>query len=335
MLARLPLVAAPMAGGPSTVALAQAVAGAGAFPFLAAGYKTAAQMGAEVDALQELGLPFGVNLFVPQEPVISAESYASYAAELQAEAAIYGLSLPPVPKHDDDAWDEKLAVLLRNPAPVVSLTFGLPSLENILALQAVGTKVYATVTTVSEARMACLAGVDALVVQGASAGGHSAAFDQNSSERRVGTGELLGDIAAAVQVPLIAAGGVDGPAAVRGLLEAGAAAVAVGTLLLRTDEAGTNQTYRAALGNQAFTETVVTRAFTGRNARALRNGFVDRHSPSAPAGYPQIHHLTRGLRSAASTAGDTERAHFWAGTGFKEATEGPASEVVKWLVKGL
>lgn len=130
---------------------------------------------------------------------------------------------------------------------------------------------------------------------------------------------------------MIAAGGVDGPEAVESLLAAGAVAVAVGTLLLRTDEAGTSPTHRQALADPAFTETVLTRVFTGRPARALRNGFIDRHQASAPTAYPALHHLTRELRQAAGKGSDTDRLHLWAGTGHRHAPTGPAANAVRWL----
>jgi NAD(P)H-dependent flavin oxidoreductase YrpB (nitropropane dioxygenase family) len=132
-------------------------------------------------------------------------------------------------------------------------------------------------------------------------------------------------------LPLVAAGGVDGPAAVRRLLDAGAERVAVGTLLLRTDEAGTSAAHRAALADPAFAETAITRVFTGRPARALRNGFIDRHERHAIDAYPAVHHLTRGLRQAAAAAGDTDRLHLWAGTGWRRARTGRAGDVISWL----
>ncbi len=119
------------------------------------------------------------------------------------------------------------------------------------------------------------------------------------------------------------AGGVDGPSRVRQLLAAGAEAVAVGTLLLRTDESGASATHRAALADPRFTRTVITHAFTGRPARGLHNGFIERHEKRAPYGYPALHHLTRGLRAAAAAEGDADRVHLWAGTGFRSAPTGP------------
>lgn len=320
-----------MAGGPTTPALATAVAEAGAFPFLAGGYKAPDALGAEVAQLRGSGRPFGVNLFVPGDQAVDAAAFAAYAARLEPEAAAHGVTLDPHPVRDDDAWEAKLALLLAEPVPVVSLTFGLPSLHDVAALQHRGTRVLATVTTPDEARASQAVGVDGVIAQGTDAGGHSGTHDPARTPVAISTEALLRSVLAAVDLPVIAAGGVDGPAAVRSLLAAGAEAVAVGTMLLRTDEAGTSPTHRSALGDPSFTETVVTRAFTGRPARALRNGFVDRHDAAAPSEYPAVHHLTRQLRSAAGMAGDTDRLHLWAGTGYSSAPTGPAAHVVRWL----
>jgi NAD(P)H-dependent flavin oxidoreductase YrpB (nitropropane dioxygenase family) len=146
---------------------------------------------------------------------------------------------------------------------------------------------------------------------------------------------LVRDIIAITSLPVLAAGGVDGPERVRDLMAAGAQDVAVGTLLLRTDESGASQVHRDALADPAFTQTVITRAFTGRPARALRNAFIDAHDAAAPTGYPAVHHLTRGLRQAAVRAGDPHRVHLWAGTGFRHAGTGPAEAVITGLAAGL
>lgn len=330
----LPIVAAPMAGGPSTVELASAVADAGGFPFLAGGYKTPQAMADEIHRLRARTSRFGVNLFVPQQDRPDAAALAEYAARLQPEADRYGLTLDPVPVEDDDAWAAKLELLIDDPVPVVSLTFGLPSADDIAALRRAGSRVLASVTTTQEARASHEAGVDGLVVQGPGAGGHSATHDPARVPDHLSTSDLVAGIREAVDLPIVAAGGVDGPDAVRALLDAGAEAVAVGTLLLRTDEAGTSAIHRAALADRRFEETVLTRAFTGRAARALRNQFTDTYTDGAPVGYPAVHHLTRGLRAAAAEAGDADLVHLWAGTGWRQAREGSAADVIRWLAEG-
>jgi nitronate monooxygenase len=105
----------------------------------------------------------------------------------------------------------------------------------------------------------------------------------------------------------------------------------VGTVLLRTDESGASPVYKAAMAERAEYETVVTRAFTGRPARALPNLFTQRYNAAAPSGYPAIHHLTSPLRRAAATAGDAERINLWAGTGHRHASSEPAASVLARL----
>lgn len=332
---RLPLVAAPMAGGPTTVALAAAVASAGAFPFLAGGYQTAEALSAQIKQLRRTVLSFGVNLFVPSPFVVEAAVVRAYAAELQVDADRYGLQLEPVASYDDDRWEDKLALLRKDPVAAVSFTFGLPPPEVIASLHRAGSQVWATVTTASEAVTAQGCGVDGLVVQGPCAGGHSGTFDPGRDIVAMETVELVRLVRAVTRLPVVAAGGVDGSHAVRRLQEAGAEAVAVGTLLLRTDEAGTSPTHRAALADPAFAETVITRAFTGRPARALRNTFIDQHEATAPIAYPAIHHLTRPIRQAAAAAGDASSLHLWAGTGYRNAPVGPAADVIESLADGL
>lgn len=328
----LPIIAAPMAGGPTTVALATAVTDTGGFSFLPAGYLTAAAFESLLGEARDTGRPFGVNLFVPQPGAIDPTVYDTYRAALADEAAALGVDLPGQPRHDDDAWGAKVDLLVADPVPLVSLTFGLPDTGDIRRLQAAGSRVLATVTTADEARAAAAAGVDGLVVQGPAAGGHSGTFDPRRPIGDEPTADVVRAVRAASRLPVVAGGGVDGPAAVRDLLAAGAEAVAVGTLLLRADEAGTSATHRAALGDPAFPTTVVTHAFTGRPARALRNGFVERHGTAAPYGYPELHHLTRDLRRAAAAAGDPHRLHLWAGTGHRSAVAAPAAEIVRGLV---
>ena len=297
---------------------------AGGFAFLAAGCKSPDALPADIDAVRPFG-PFGVNLFVPRLDASGAlasvdrVTFATYAEALTGEAAALGVELIREPVADDDAWPGKLALLTADPVPVVSLTFGLPPAADITALRRAGSVVLATVTTAGEAREAEAAGVNGLVVQGPRAGGHSGTFDPTRFPDSQPTLEILQAVRAATALPLIAAGGVDGPEAVAELLRAGAESVAVGTLLLLADEGGTSATHRAALSGPGFDETVITRAFTGRPARGLRNAVIDLYEPIAPVGYPAIHHLTRELRQAASRNRDPERLHLWAGTGYRSA----------------
>jgi nitronate monooxygenase len=146
-----PIVQAPMAGGPSTPALAVAVSEAGGLGFLAAGYRSADAVREEIEELRRLtGRPFGMNLFAPGPAVGDSAALASYAATLAEEAERYGVELGE-PRHDDDGWDEKLALLADERLPVVSVAFGCPSRSEVDALHSADCALWVTVTTAAEA----------------------------------------------------------------------------------------------------------------------------------------------------------------------------------------
>ena len=332
----LPVGAAPMAGGPTTGRLATAVAGAGGFAFLAGAYRTPDALAAEIAQVRATGAPFGVNLFAPSVARVDEAELRRYGRALQPLADRYGIDLSSAPVvEDDDGWHDKLDLLLADPVPVVSVTFGLPAPGEVAALRRADTRVLITVTTVDEARAAVAVGADGLVAQGSSAGGHSGTHDALREITPMRTADLVAAVVAATGLPVVAAGGVDGTASAAALLRAGASSVAVGTLLLRTDESGASQPHKDALVDPAHAGTVVTRAFTGRPARSLRNAFADRYDAIAPTGFPAVHHLTRPLRAAAAAAGDTSSFHLWAGTGHRSARTGPAAAVVEELARGL
>ncbi|MFD8079857.1 NAD(P)H-dependent flavin oxidoreductase [Streptomyces sp. NPDC059718] len=331
-----PVLAAPMAGGPSTPALVTAAARAGGLGFLPGGYRTTAALAEQIAAVRPEGVPFGVNLFAPNPVPVDPDAFRRYAHAIAPDAGTHGIDAPAAEiVEDDDHWADKVDLLLSDPVPVVSFTFGIPQASVVSALRAAGSLVVLTVTSAAEARAAKEAGADVLAVQASAAGGHSGTLTPQHVPAAVPLEELLGEVRATVHLPLVAAGGLAIPAAVAGALRAGADAVMVGTVLLRAEEAGTSAPHRAALADPARTGTVVTRAFTGRPARALRNAFTDRHTGHAPAGYPALHHLTSPMRKAAAAAGDPERINLWAGTGYRHATEEPAERILRRLASGI
>ncbi|WP_453985356.1 NAD(P)H-dependent flavin oxidoreductase [Brevibacterium casei] len=328
----LPIIGAPMAGGTTTPELVAAVADAGGFPFVAGGYLSVDALAPLVERARASSETFGVNLFAPNPVPLDRAAFDRYVAALTPLAASFGVDLDPEPVDDDDHYEEKIAWLLDNPVPLLSTTFNLPTAEVVGRLHAVGTEVAATVTTVEEAKEAAARGVDALIVQGPRAGGHTGTVDPTRTIEDRSTLDLLREILAEVDLPTAAGGGVDGVAAVEELLEAGARAVVVGTLLLLADEAGTSAPHRAALQDAAkYSETRLTRAFTGRPARALVNDFVREFDPVALDAYPALHHLTKGIRAEAKKAGDPENLNLWAGTGYRWAMPGSAETTVKEL----
>jgi nitronate monooxygenase len=188
-----------------------------------------------------------------------------------------------------------------------------------------------TVTTAAEALAAVDAGSDALILQGVEAGGHRGSWD-DAAPGDLGLLALLQVVRAAVggSVPLVATGGISTGAAVAAVLAAGAAAAQIGTALMLAPEAATAPAHRQAIESGAA-PTGLTRAFTGRTARGIANEFMRAHDPDAPSAYPDVHHLTQPLRSAARERGDADNFHLWAGQAYALASTEPAGALVRRL----
>jgi nitronate monooxygenase len=330
---RHPIVLAPLAGGPSTPELTAAVVEAGGFGFLAAGYLSAEVLGERIAATRALTAgALGVNLFVPGPPS-DPDVVAAYAERLAPEAAALGVALG-TPRADDDDWDAKLTLLLADPPAVVSFTFGCPEISVVDRLHDAGAEVWVTITTPGEAVAAEAAGADVLVAQGTEAGGHRGAWrDDDPLVEGIGTLALVQLVRARCGLPVVATGGIATGAGVASVLAAGASAAAVGTAFLLCPEAGTAEVHRRALAGDA--PTALTRAFTGRLARGIRNRVLDELSDVAPSGYPEIHHLTSPLRQAARAAGVTDVVNLWAGQAYPLARAEPAADVIARLVREL
>jgi nitronate monooxygenase len=322
----VPIVGAPMAGGPSTPALAAAVSDAGGLGFLAAGYKTASAVHAELDEVRTLTTrPVGLNIFFPVRDEADAPGLEAYADRMQVEGDRYGVS-PGEPRWTDDDWSAKLELAARERPAVVSFTFGCPGREIVEWLQGCGCRIWCTVTSPAEAEEGAAAGADALVVQGAEAGGHQGSF-RNHDDEPVPLLALLLQLARITGLPLIASGGIGTASDIRDALGAGAAAAQIGSAFLLATEAGTSAPHRDALGGDR--ETRLTRAFTGRRARGVTNRFMLDHDGLAPHAYPEIHYVTAPIRAAARELGDADGINLWAGTRYRHAREAPAAELVE------
>lgn len=330
----VPVVGAPMAGGVSTPLLAAAVSDAGGLGMLAAGYRTPEQLAADLVHTRDLtSRPFGVNLFVPHrvdrrrhEPAVTAyrEALLPLAHDLGTD--------PGLPTWGGtDHWDDKVALVETLAPAVVSCTFGVPDADVVARWRAAGCEVHITVTSAREAAAAVAAGADALVLQGAEAGGHRASHDPEAEPEMIDHLGLLETVRATTELPLVAAGGVTTPGDLRRAQDAGAAAVQVGTALLLSTESGASLAYRAALRDPDLAERVATRAFSGRVAGAVRNRFVDRYADLAPPAFPVVDEVSRPVRAAAARAGDVQHLHIWAGSGWRACQDRPAAEIVRGL----
>ena len=323
----IPIVLAPLAGGPSTPELAAAVSNVGGLGFLASGYLSAAELAARRRRLNELtGRPFGVNLFVPGMAGDMAR-VRQFAAEIESDVSGAGARMGE-PRHDDDDWDAKVGYLMDAPADVVSFTFGIPGEDVIAGLRAKGTEVWVTVTSLDEARRAAMAGADLLVVQGYEAGGHRGGTS-DAPEDAVGLIALLQLITARMDTPIVASGGIATGKGIAAVLCLGARAAALGTAFLDCAEAATAPVHRSALHGDVPTR--LTRAFSGRTARGIENGFLRAHSESAPAAYPEVHHLTSPMRKVARQAGLADYVNLWAGQAYALTASASAADLVRDL----
>ncbi len=331
---RYPILQAPMAGGPTTPALVAAVSQAGGLGNLGGAYLTPEALREAIRAVRDLtDRPFGVNLFahLPSEPADPAHT-ADLDRALAARRKSLGLPMPAAERGaaQADQVHDQIQVIADERVPVFSYTFGILDASDAAAT---GTAVLGTATSVAEARALAEAGVDAVIAQGAEAGGHRGSFLTPFAEAQVGTIALVPQVVDAVDVPVIAAGGIGDGRGVAAALALGAQAAALGTAFLRCPESGAPQTSKRALGQACDTSTIVTDRFTGRPARGLRNTLLaDLEAAGVPpAPFPAQGALIADLRAEALRRDEPELMVIWSGQAAALSRPEPAGEVVRRL----
>lgn len=329
----IPIVQAPMAGGPTTPELVVAVSEAGGLGSLAGGYLSPGELAKQIDAVRaKTNKPFAVNLFVPQALHASAGADAQVMWDaLKSVRDTLGVSAAVLPTWSvDDHFAEKVEVVLDQRVPIVSFTFGLPDAEVIRRFKEEGRLLVCSATSVAEARLLEANGMDAIVAQGSEAGGHRGAFLEDGGRSLIGTTALIPQVVDAVNVPVLAAGGVMDGRGLAAVLALGAAGAQMGTAFLRASESGAHTLLQQALLEREETETVVTRALTGKYARGFRTTFIDQlEAGETPIpDYPIQHALTSPLRKAAAAAMDASFMSLWAGQGHRMAASQGAGDLV-------
>jgi nitronate monooxygenase len=330
----VPIIQAPMAGGGDTVELVAAVSNAGGLGSIGAAYLTPDEIVERGRAVRaSTSRPFAINLFAPQ-PVPDVRPDAVERAR-EAVAEYYGeLGLtPPVVSPPATSFDDQLAASLESGAAVFSFTFGLLPAEAVAAIKRRGMVLMGTATTVVEAQALTALGVDAVVAQGSEAGGHRGTFLGDFDRALIGTIALVPQICDAVDVPVVASGGIMDGRGIAAALALGASAAQLGTAFLVCEEAGISEAYREAILSASEDATSLTRAFSGKPARGIANrfltGMAQREDAILP--FPIQNGLTRPLRNEAAKRNRADYLSLWAGQGVRLARRKKARALMEEL----
>ena len=331
-----PVIQAPMAGAQvSALAIAASNAGAlGSLPCAMLGVDAMAKELAAIRAATDR--PFNVNFFCHVPPAPDADREMAWRERLAPYYAEFGIDAAKVPAGPGRApFTAEAAEALADFKPrVVSFHFGLPPRELLTRVKAWGSKVLSSATTVEEARWLERQGVDAIIAQGNEAGGHRGIFLGGELTTQLGTFALLPQVVDAVDVPVIAAGGIADAAGVRAAFALGASGVQVGTAFLLCPEATISAVHRAALKSDAARHTALTNLFTGRPARGIVNRLMRELGPmsDAPPAFPLATAAIAPLRAEAERRGSGDFSPLWSGQNASGCREVPAAEIVRGLV---
>ena len=330
------IVGGPMAGV-NTPELAAAVSNAGGLGSIGCGMMEPEAITTAIARIRELtDRPFAVNLFITPQPQPDEAQILRMQARLAPHRVELGLPRGKLPARFAPDFSEQFEAVLAARVPVFSFTFGALDAPRLAALHAQGAKVIGTAGCVAEARQLEVLGCDAIVASGIESGGHRPDFAVPAKPAQVGLFALLPQVAAAVHVPVIAAGGVMTAAQIAAALLLGASGVQLGSALLRTPECGASAAYKAALDGIDETSTRLTRAFSGRWARGVVNRFMREIDAAGDIPeYPIQNRLTQDIRAAANAQGKAEYVSLWAGQAAGLATTEAAGDVVRRLRREL
>ncbi|MGF6148107.1 Nitronate monooxygenase [Kingella potus] len=334
-----PVIQAPMAFAHDT-ALPLAVCRAGGLGSLACAAYAPDTLEAALHTMntQAQGRPYNANFFAHRTPQASAAQQQAWLDALQPFFAEFGLTAQDIPAGGGRRPFDETALRLveQYRPPVVSFHFGLPPAGMLARVKQTGAEIWASATTVAEARFLEAAGADAVIAQGWEAGGHRGWFLNHDAGGQSGLFALLPALVRAVKLPVIAAGGIADAQTVRAARCLGAAAVQAGTAFLLADEALAKPEHRAALQAAQPEDTAVTNLFSGGAARGITNRFMREAGPSNPAAlpFPLAGAAASALRAAAEARGSYGFTPFWAGQNASRCTPGSAAQIVSRLAAG-
>jgi nitronate monooxygenase len=330
-----PIVLGPM-NNASSAELTAAVSNAGGLGSFAAALLAPEAIADSIARIRQLTTrPFNVNLFILDKPTPDASSLAGDMARLQPYRDALGLGQAPVPDKFCEDFERQLDALLSAAPPVVSFTFGILPAEVVARFQRAGCRVIGTATTVAEAQAWQAADADFICAQGSEAGGHRGTFLKDVEQSSIGSMALIPQVAAAVSVPVIAAGGIMNGQGIAAAMMLGAQAAQLGTAFLPCPESPIPDAWRDALLAASDDSTRLTRTFSGRYARGIVNDFMEQMRPyeSAVPPYPIQNALTSPIRQAAVKAGRGQLMSLWAGQGVGLSRRLPAAQLVEVLAR--
>jgi nitronate monooxygenase len=328
-----PIILAPMAGGSGTPELVAAVSNAGGLGSWGGGYATPQQI---LDAAKQIraltSKPFALNLFAGGYNIRPQVDPAPMLAMVTKAHEALGLPPPLLPPAPDNPFDEQLAAIIEARPALFSFTFGIPDADALARLRRAGIRTCGTATTVEEGRALQAAGIDSIAAQGEEAGAHRGTFLGPMETSMVPTFELTRGLVAATSLPVFASGGLMDGRDIKRALAAGAQAAQLGTAFLVCPESGAAAPYKKALLDAREDTTVITRAYSGREARGLRNKFIDMTAGAPILPFRQQNDLTRPMRNASGQKGTPDYISLWAGRGVTRARQMPAAELMKTLL---
>lgn len=335
-----PIVQGPFGGGLSSVELAATVSNLGGLGSFGAHIFSPGQIRDLVTQIRERTTsPFAMNLWVnnadPAMAQFDQALFERHVGRLRAHYVALGLEPPKYPDRFGQNFDEQVEALIEAAPPVFSFVFGIPSSQVLQACRSRGILTIGNATTVEEARAIEAAGIDLIIATGAEAGGHRVSFLQPPENSLVGTFALISQVRDAVRIPIIAAGGIADGRGIAAALALGADGAQIGTAFLACEESGTSSLHRAALFSDAAQQTTLSRVFSGRLARAIRNGYSEEMAAYADdlAPYPAQNWLTNSLRAAAIEQGRSDLLTFYAGQSAALLRHHTADELFGALVR--
>lgn len=335
---KYPIIQAPMAGGITTSKLVAAVSNSGGLGMIGAGYLTPMQLKEQIREIKQLtAKPFGINLFVPNEFAVTENEII--LAQQKLNQIRDQLNLRPkenmeIPTVTDmfENFTEQIKVVIEEKVPICSFTFGIPSEEVIAELKDANIILMGTATTVREAVETENAGMDLVVAQGSEAGGHRGSFVNRDQQSLIGLMSLIPQVVDTISIPVIAAGGIMDGRGVMASICLGAKGVQMGTAFLTCVESGAHQVYKEAIFNAKEDDTVLTRSFSGKWARGIKNTFISEmdNEPSFP-NYPVQNTLTQDIRKTSALQSNPDFMSLWSGQSPRLAKY----QTVKSLMKNI